>query len=938
MRAIHLFAAAVITAVLAASAFSQEAALFDELDVLYPDTDVSSGTEHLVTDTPRGVICGVHLLATGLRPGAKVRLGVSCETGDAADAALFRMIPVPVEQNTGVSTRTETWDGKENPHVIREAPFHVFEAFEPVESFTTIAGNDGVCAMRVEKAIAYGAAPCGREYIISIIAGGRRINLRWEVVIHGATVPRTGAQSPGYTNWFSPALIAERHSLRLWSEPFWKMLALYADLMARGRQNTFWIRWTDFMSLDKMGKLIVNQQRLNRYVRTFLDRGFKRIEGGHLARRHNDDWSRPRLDLILTRTDSTSEKGRAELDELISAIEAAVNDAGIPGRAEYLQHISDEPTNTNAKTYAALVEQVRSRMPGVEIFDATMSQELVDSVDHWCPKVQEYQKNREFFEARKKAGDEVWVYTCLSPGGPWLNRLLDQERLRPLFLGWSLVKYDLAGFLHWGLNHYRKGMDPFLKSVVPHGNGPPNFLPAGDTHVVFPGKLGPLSGQRFEAHRIGFEDAELLLMLKKRDPVAADKIIGSMFRAYDDYEKKVAAYRTARKKLITVCASTSDRVLVVVDDSVYPEIGTALDNYFNSVKSVLPQVEFQVLIDGFYEMKPSEIRASLKKEYELSSGTMVGAIMVGPIPHALRGDPETILITSPLYYEEYDAEWIDENNDGVFDKIITDRINNETEIWTAWWVPPSNDRAEQAKMLKVFLDKLVRYYQGEIMGRDGVVFIAGNGNSVEITESWTVLLDEALATAGQKVARVYSLDGQMKEAVLPDPGPEFISYDLLDLLTGHCWQHLHTLTHGSPAGFYWHNGEEAIAVTTENIDFSGFNGTGPVIFTTSGCSNGVFRGRLKGEPLYSRSIANRMLFSPNTATIAFFGSASPQSASVFAGFHTELVESLAANGSSYIGEGCRNFRNADYSWGLKHFIFRGVDGKVLSGDPFAKYR
>ena len=136
-------------------------------------------------------------------------------------------------------------------------------------------------------------------------------------------------------------------------------------------------------------------------------------------------------------------------------------------------------------------------MPGVKIFEATMSLKLVGAVDNWCPQVQEYQKNRDFFEARKKAGDGVWVYTCLAPGGNWINRLLDQERLRPVYVGWSLAKYDLAGFLHWGMNHYSGGVDPFAQSVVQWSGGSKNFLPAGDSHIVYPGKEGPLAGQRF---------------------------------------------------------------------------------------------------------------------------------------------------------------------------------------------------------------------------------------------------------------------------------------------------------------------------------------------------------------------------------------------------------------------------------------------------------
>jgi hypothetical protein len=136
------------------------------------------------------------------------------------------------------------------------------------------------------------------------------------------------------------------------------------------------------------------------------------------------------------------------------------------------------------------------------------------------------------------------------PGGPWLNRLLDQERLRPVYLGWALARFELDGFLHWGFNHYRKDVDPYATSVVPHGKGPPNFLPAGDSHVVYPGKQGPCSGLRFEAHRIGMEDAELLNQLKAVDPERALAVMNMVFRAFDDYDKEVPAYRAARLELL----------------------------------------------------------------------------------------------------------------------------------------------------------------------------------------------------------------------------------------------------------------------------------------------------------------------------------------------------------------------------------------------------
>jgi len=554
MRTLQAIAAACLAASSSLPAIGQQAALFDELTVLYPDSAPESGVERFAGDAPRGVPAGVHALVTGLPAGATVRWSLVLDGTHVTDAQAFRLIDVPVEQNTGLGSRTEAWDGKQNPHVIRRAPFRVFEVLAPIRG-AAHASDTGVLALRLEVAIARNAEAGSRIYELMLEASDWHRTLRWELTVHAVMVPPTGPHSPGYTNWFSPDIIAQRHGLKSWSEPFWQMLGRYADLMARGRQNTFWIRWRDFVSVDKDGNVTLDRPRFKRYVRLFLDRGFTRVEGGHLAGRHKGNWGSPRLDLSLTGSDVNSEPGRAELATILTEVRTALAELDLPQQVQYLQHLTDEPTDTNAESYTALAEQVRRHIAGVKIFEATMSLELVGAVDHWCPQVQEYQKHRDFFEARKKAGDAVWVYTCLAPGGPWLNRLLDQERLRPTYLGWAMAKYDLAGFLHWGFNHYRRGVDPFAQSVVPHGQGPPNFLPAGDSHVVYPGKDGPLSGQRFEAQRIGMEDAELLLLLKGRDPARAQAIITRVFRAFNDYKKDIATYRAAKRELLTALSA-----------------------------------------------------------------------------------------------------------------------------------------------------------------------------------------------------------------------------------------------------------------------------------------------------------------------------------------------------------------------------------------------
>lgn len=536
-------------------AAAQDVALVDELAVLYPDMAVPADATQYASDTPRGVPAGVHVLVHVPAGTEHLACTLMEDTRPVPAARFYRLIDVPVEQNTGVSSRTEMFDGKENPDVVRDAPFRVFEVLQPFEGETAVSPDTPIVAIRVEVPIAADAEAVTHTYTVHVSAGEWHGVGEWRLRVWPVAVPPVSVESLGYTNWLNVGNIAKYHDVEKWSAAFWPVLAQYADLMHRGRQNTIIVYWGEFLRRTGPGVYAVEQERLNRFLRTFLDRGFVRIEGGHLAYRHNGEWESPRLDLAFTGEDVTSEAGRQELSGLLHAIRQALDAAGLPAEVRYLQHLADEPIDKNAAAYRTLADAVHAEMPGVRIFEATMSEQLVGAVDVWCPQTSAYQRHRDFFQARQQAGEEVWVYTCLVPGGPWLNRLLDQERLRQTYLAWALVKHDLGGFLHWGLNYQRA--NPFEQSVVPHEGGGKNFLPAGDSHVIYPGDTGPWSGQRFEAHRIGFEDAELLRMLKARDPQQADALIDRVLHSFKDFDKDVEHYRAAKRALLEAAAAAA---------------------------------------------------------------------------------------------------------------------------------------------------------------------------------------------------------------------------------------------------------------------------------------------------------------------------------------------------------------------------------------------
>lgn len=519
------------------------ATLWDSLEHLYPDTVVSgSPARSAVVEAARGGTAAVNIFLMDLpRKGGEVRFTVQAGSVPLVEARWLRLIDVPVEANTGSEGFIEK-DGQRNAFVTRRAPFRVFDAMEPVQSFIHTRGRSE--ALRLEIPISPQARPGRREYSI-YLTGADSQALRLTVNVHSVRVPPAGKDSLPYTNWFSLPLMAERHGLRPWSEAHWQMIARYAHRMAQARQNTFRVSWDDVFTREA-GGLVLDARKLERLVRMFSDAGFHYIEGGHVAARTGGLWNSPTFDMVLGGPRATSVEGNADLATACRQLGAEIDRHGWRGR--WVQHVADEPTADSATEYRILAGMVRKHLPGVPLVDATMDTTLAGAVDIWCPQAQEYQNRREWFDSQRKLGDRVWFYTCCSPGGPWLNRLLDMELLRPALLGWAAALFGLDGFLHWGLNQYRPGQDPFERSVV--GHGPGQFLPAGDTHVVYPGKDGPWSSVRLEAQREGLEDYQLLKMLKARNGKRAEEILTAVIRGFDNYNKDVRSFRSARKALL----------------------------------------------------------------------------------------------------------------------------------------------------------------------------------------------------------------------------------------------------------------------------------------------------------------------------------------------------------------------------------------------------
>ena len=456
--------------------------------------------------------------------------------------------PVPVEENTGVDSRTEQFLGQINPDVIRRAPFEVFEIIQPLTK-NEIETVSHFSLLRISvKSIDFKSTGNFKLNLV-LNDGFKTEQLKFKIKVHVASVPKLEESKFFYTNWFNLSKMEEMHNLKRWNEEWYVMLDKYAKLMAEGRQNCIIIPH-ELISL-KNNKISLDEEKMISFINVFKKYGFKYFESPHLLNRGaNDDWGSPELKTKLRKKGYYSDEGKREIDTVIRKIKSFTKKYKLDN--QWLQHIADEPTDNNAQCYKDVSKQIKLIYPEVTIMEATNAKEsLSGSIDLWCPLINDFQENQHFFEEREKKGEKVLIYTCLVPGGKWLNRTLDMERIRQVYFGWAGSKYNTFGYLHWGLNQYKA--NPFKQSVVKHPSPQAsnnNFLPAGDTHVIYPGIDGPLSSLRFEAHRQGIEDYELLEKLKLKNPEKHSRFIKKLFLNYTNYSLSIRKYERIRKNLL----------------------------------------------------------------------------------------------------------------------------------------------------------------------------------------------------------------------------------------------------------------------------------------------------------------------------------------------------------------------------------------------------
>ena len=397
---------------------------------------------------------------------------------------------------------------------------------------------------------------------VEVTGDGETVSVPLIVNVHAVTLP--DERTLYVTNWFFADRIAVAHGVTQWSEPFWTVLGGYARFMAERRQNVI---LTPILQLikrcdDGKGNMTFDFRDFDRWVEVFRKAGvIGTIEGGHLGYHTNSSgsdfeaiWMGVTPECAGTTNPVvtvTSEEYRRFLSQFLPALQKHLEEKGWIDI--YVQHLCDEPVTWTAENYKKLASYVRQYAPKIKIIEASMCSDLAGAIDIWVVQPPHYLKDRKFFQERQKARDETWFYTCCGPNGKYMNRFVDYPLLDVRLLHWGNFKYGLTGYLHWGFNFW--GKSPFMDIEPDFQAVPGGYLPPGDTHIIYPGKYGPLSSVRLEAMRDGIEDYELLKLLQKKSRKRAREICDSIVKSFSEYTLDPRAFRKARMRLLDALES-----------------------------------------------------------------------------------------------------------------------------------------------------------------------------------------------------------------------------------------------------------------------------------------------------------------------------------------------------------------------------------------------
>lgn len=514
----------------------------DAAEYTYPDIfEYATGAQTADVFTARGGWASFQIVIDGLPEDGEIKVA-----SEGFEAELYSLYPVTVEKNWGLN------ENNSRPHMPeRIAPYQLYDALMPYRGRLKV--TDGRGGLYVAAKIDDDA----KAGIIegAIIIGELRVPVK--ITVYPVTIPEETLKIiQGYRMVFE-----QYHGVKRGSDEFNRLDREYMAQLRRMRQNMNYIGGVSVKNLGD-NEYSFDFTPLENRVKFELSCGMKYFNMSSVGGRKS--WKESTI-LVGGGLPAMSYEGYRYLSQYLPALRNFLAERGWLDR--FTIGIADEPNSENATEFRALCGLVRRLAPEIKLIDAMSYGNLHGALDIWVPLDAEYDRHMKEMETLRADGD-IWHYVCCGPRGDgYINRFMDYALLSTRYLFWGNYRHNLGGYLHWAINCYQNGVsadgteyhqDPFVCNCPEHHNADSVcFLPAGDTHLLYPGGFNgngerqePWMSIRSENQRMSAEDYELLKLLSQKDKAKADEICASVFRSFKDVEFDVSRFNAARKALL----------------------------------------------------------------------------------------------------------------------------------------------------------------------------------------------------------------------------------------------------------------------------------------------------------------------------------------------------------------------------------------------------
>lgn len=336
------------------------------------------------------------------------------------------------------------------------------------------------------------------------------------------------------THWFHADCLADFYNVSVFSEEHWKYIENFMKAAnAHGINFILTPLFTPPLDTEVGGERTTVQlvdvkrhnyqytfgfEKLKRWIDLAFSCGMKYIEFSHLY----TQWGAAHAPKIMAETtdgykrifgwETNAHGKRYEefLRQFAKALIEFIDEEGI--RDKVMFHTSDEPSTENIFKYRKSAKLMKELFGEFKTIDA-----LSSYIFYKTGLIKTPVPGIEHIEDFAGKVPELWTYYCCGPYKENMpNRFMAMPSLRNRVMGFIMYKYDVKGFLHWGLNFYntqysKKHINPF--EVTDAGG---NF-PAGDSFVLYPAEDGTaLASLRFKVFHDAIQDFEALRLLEKK--------------------------------------------------------------------------------------------------------------------------------------------------------------------------------------------------------------------------------------------------------------------------------------------------------------------------------------------------------------------------------------------------------------------------------------